>query len=214
MIKTEFYQRRIFMRTLETTIIYVALLAIALAGCATNTVVIEQIQKKSMERGTVFEELKDGTPTAGFSILIIRATMKTLKEGFYPLELKSALHGKPEYPFVFNIGGQGVTWLAKGTPDIQRRDLEGKRNPEGGEGMKYFLEKRIMLKPGAYKIYVGLTEETLQKEVDVTLSEGKTSVLQLMPLYFTGRYNRNAGSFYHGLRDFEVYLDGVRINSK
>jgi hypothetical protein len=183
-------------------------------GCATNTAVTNQIREKSLEQGAIFQELTDGTPTPGFSVLIIKATMKTLKEGFYPLEFKSALHGKPEYPFVFNIGGQGVTWPAKGTPDIQQQIAEGKRNPEGGDGMKYFLEKRIMLKPGAYKIYVGLTKETLQKEVDVTLSEGKTNVLQFMPLYFTGRYNRNAGSFYHGLRDFEVYLDGIRVDPK
>lgn len=185
-----------------------------LGSCSANTIVAKQIREKSVEQGAVFKELTDGMPTPGFSVLIIRATMKTLKEGFYPFEFKSALHGKPEYPFVFNIGGQGVTWLAKGTLDIQQNIVEEKRNPEGGEGMKYFLEKRIMLKPGAYKIYMGLTEETLQKEIDVTLSEGKTSVLQFMPLYFTGRYNRNAGSFYRGLRDFEVYLDGVRINSK
>ena len=200
------------MRTLKSTIIYVALLAIALAGCATNTAVTDRIRAKSMEQGAVFQELTDGTPMPGFSVLTIQATMKTPKEGFYLLEFKSALRGKPEYPFVFNIGGQGVTWLAKGTPDVQRKDVEGKRNPEGGEGIKYFLEKRIMLKPGTYKIYVGLTEEALQKEVDVTLSEGKVSVLQFIPVYFTGRFIRNTGSFYRGLRDFEVYFDGVRIN--
>jgi hypothetical protein len=188
--------------------------ALILGSCATNTAVTEQIQKKSMEQGAVFKELTDGMPTPGFSVLIIRATMKTLREGFYPLEFKSALHGKPEYPFVFNIGGQGVTWLAKGTPDVQQKIVEGKRNPEGGEGMKYFLEKRIMLTPGAYRIYVGLTEETLQEEVDVTLSEGKTSVLHFKPVYFTGRHDRNAGSFYNGLRDFEVFFDGIKITSK
>lgn len=180
-------------------------------GCATSTAVKEQIQKKAIEQAIVFEEIEDGASTAGFSVLTIRVTMKTLKEGFYPLEFKSALHGKPEYPFIFNLGGQGVIWLAKGTPDIQQQIVDGKRNPEGGEGMKYILEKRIMLKPGAYKIYVGLTEETLLKEVDVTLSEGKTTVLQFMPLYFTGRNNRNTGSFYRGLRDFEVFLDGKKI---
>ena len=185
-----------------------------LGGCAANTAITEQIREKSMKQGAVFKELTGGTPTPGFSVLIIRATMKTPKEGYYPLEFKSALRGRPEYPFVFNIGGQGVTWLAKGVPDIQQKTVEGKRNPEGGEGMKYFLEKRIMLEPGTYKIYIGLAEETFQKEVDVTLSEGKTSVLQFMPLYFTSRYNRNTGSFYHGLRDLEVSLDGIRINPK
>ena len=180
-------------------------------GCATNTAVKEQIQKKAVEQAAAFEGMKDGTTIDGFSVLTIRATMKTPIEGFYPLESKSALHGKPEYPFVFNIGGQGVVWLAKGLPDKQTESIDGKKNPEGGQGIKYTLEKRIMLKPGDYKIYVGLTEENLQKEFDVTIFEGKTRVLLFMPLYFTGRYTRNTGSFYRGLRDFEVYLSGKKI---
>jgi hypothetical protein len=185
-----------------------------LGGCATNAAVTEQIKRKSMEQETVFEELKDGsTPAAGFSVLTIRANMKTVKEGFYPLESKAALHGKPEYPFVFNIGGQGVIWLAKGTPDIQQQIVDGKRNPEGGEGMKYLLEKRIMLKPGTYKVYLGLTEEKIQEEVIVALTESKKSILEFRPLYFTGRYNRNTGSFYRGVRDFEVLLDDKKIGS-
>jgi hypothetical protein len=212
MIITNIYQRSIYVRTFMTTIAGAILLAITLAGCATNIAVKEQIQQKAVEQAFVFKEIKDGTVIDGFSALIIQATMKTPKEGFYLLEFKSALRGKPEYPFVFNIGGQGVTWLAKGMPDIQHELVDGKRNPEGGEGVKYVLEKRIMLKPGTYKIYVGLTEENLQKEVDVTLSEGKTSVLKFMPLYFTGRYNRNTGSFFRGLGDFEVFFDGKKIS--
>ena len=131
------------MRKLVTTIIAVVLLAIVLAGCATNTAVKEQIQMKAVEHAAVFEEIKDGASAAGFSFLTVRATLKTVKEGFYPLEPRNSLHGKPEYPFVFNIGGQGVVWLATGLSDKQPESIDGKRNPEGGEGIKYTLKKQL-----------------------------------------------------------------------
>jgi hypothetical protein len=183
--------------------------ALLLGGCATNTAVTEQIQKKAMEQGSVFEELKTGTPGAGFGVLIIRATMKTVKEGFYPLESKTALHGKSEYPFVFNIGGQGVVWMAKGTADIQPRQIDNHRNPEGGDGVKYTLEKKISLKTGSYRIYVGLAEEKLQKTVDIDLAAGSASILEFKPVY--GRDKGWGPRFYKGVRDFEIFLDGKEI---
>lgn len=181
------------------------------AGCATNTAVKEQIRMKSVEQGTVFEELKDSNLTPGFGVLIIRVTMKTPKEGFYLLESKNSLQGKPEYPFIFNIGGQGVTWLAKVTPDIQQKIVDGKRNPEGGEGVKYFLEKNIRLKAGVCKIYFGLTEKNFQKEIVINVSEGKTSILEFKPVYRRNRVRGN--TFYEGIHDFEACLDGKKIDS-
>jgi hypothetical protein len=174
---------------------------------------------KSMEQGTVFEELKDGSLMHRFGVLIIRATMKTPKEGFYLLESKHSLHGKPEYPFIFNIGGQGVTWLAKGAPDIQQKIVDDKKNPEGGEGVKYFLEKNIRLKSGSYKIYFGLAEKNFQKEIVISVTEGKTSILEFKPVYrperpgHRGRKRTRGDSFYEGIRDFEVCLDGKRIEA-
>ena len=164
-----------------------------------------------MEQGNVFEELKYDNLKPGFGVLIIRVTMKTPKEGFYLLESKNSLHGKPEYPFIFNIGGQGVTWLAKGTPDIQQKIVDGKRNPEGGEGVKYFLEKNIRLKAGIYKIYFGLTEENFRKEIVINVTEGKTSILEFKPIYRRNRVRGN--TFYEGIHDFEVRLDGKEIKS-
>jgi hypothetical protein len=101
--------------------------------------------------------------------------------------------------------------LAKGLPDIQKKFVAGKRNSEGGEGIKYYLDKEIMLKPGTYNIYIGMPEERIQKEIAITLTEGKTTVLEFKPLYFTGRFVRTKGSFYNGLRDFEIFCDGKEI---
>jgi hypothetical protein len=163
-----------------------------------------------MEHGNVFEELKDSNPIPGWSVLIIRASIKTPREGYYLFESKHFLHGKSEYPFVFNIGGQGVTWMAKGRPDTEQRIVDFKRNPEGGEGVKYQLEKRIKLKPGSYKIYLGLTEENFQKEIDISLLEGKTSILDFTPIYQRDRVS--GYTFYKGIHDFKVYLNEKEID--
>jgi hypothetical protein len=180
-------------------------------GCLTNTAVKDQIRTKSMEQGTVFEKLEYDNLKPGFGVIIIRVTMKTPKEGFYLLESKNSLQGKPEYPFIFNIGGQGVTWLAKGTHDIQQKIVDGKRNPEGGEGVKYFLENNIRLKAGVCKIYFGLTEENFRKEIVINVTEGKTSILEFKPIYRRNRVRGN--TFYEGIHTFEVHLDGKEIKS-
>ena len=181
-----------------------------LGGCTTGTAFRGQICTKSMEQGNVFEELEDSNPISGWSILMIRASIKTPREGYYLFESKHSLHGKSEYPFVFNIGGQGVTWMAKGRPDTQQKIIDAKRNPEGGEGVKYLLEKTIKLKPGRYEIYLGLTEENFQKEIDINLIEGKTSILEFNPVYQRDRVS--GYTFYRGIHDFKVYLNEKEID--
>ncbi len=106
---------------MRKAIFLVIILSGFILGCTTGTAVRGQICTKSMEQGNVFEELKDSNPIHGWSILIIRASIKTPREGYYLFDSKHFLHGKSEYPFVFSIGGQGITWMAKCKPDIQQR---------------------------------------------------------------------------------------------
>lgn len=68
--------------------------------------------------------------------------------------------------------------------------------------------------PGTYKIYIGLAEADVQKEVTITVTEGKTNMLEFLPLYYAGRFNRENGSFYYGVGDFEVFLDGKRMSTQ
>ena len=97
----------------------------------------------------------------------------------------------------------------KGRPDTQQETINSRRNPEGGEGVKYILEKRIRLNPGRYRVYLGLTEETFQKEIDINIIEGKTSILEFKPVY---RWDRYGGyRFYKGIRDFKVYFNEKEI---
>lgn len=179
-------------------------------GCTNGTAVRGQICTNTMEQGNVFKEVKTGNPMRGWSILIIRASIKTPKEGYYLFDSKHSLHGKSEYPFVFNIGGQDVTWMAKGKPDTQQRTVDSKRNPEGGEGVQYILEKRIKLRPGSYKINLGVTEDNFQEEIDINLVEGKTSILKFKPVYQKDRISGQ--TFYKGIHNFKVFFDEKEIS--
>ncbi len=197
------------MRTLEAGIICAAVLAFALAGCCTTS---KEIYSKCQgARADVFAEIKPGEPIhEGFADLLIKANIKTPRAGYYIFESKQSLRGKSEYPFIFNIGGQYVTWMAKGKPDTQQRIVDSKRNPEGGEGVKYLLEKRIRLQAGSYKICLVLTEENVQKEIDINLIEGKTNILDFTPVYQRDRVS--GYTFYKGIHDFRVSFDEKEID--
>jgi hypothetical protein len=84
----------------------IATFVLLLGACATNLGVSEQIQKKAMQQAHVFKELTDGGPMPGFGELIIRATVKTVKEGFDPFVFKTPLAGKPAYPLSLTSEGK------------------------------------------------------------------------------------------------------------
>jgi len=138
---------------------------------------------------------------------VIRAEVKTNLEGFHIFESNKSLHGKPTYPFLFNIDGQSVVWEVKG----QREDTSfynGK--PDGGKGMRYVLEKRIGLAPGRHSVFFALPEADYFKEFVITLKGNESAVLELEPIYRMG--GRSLGrSFSLGVEDFEIFLNGEQV---
>jgi len=198
-----------------TSYIIIAVLGIALAisNAAANE---KEITAKSQgDRTDVFSEVKEeGIPPKGFADLVIKASVKTHLEGYYILESKEFLHGKPEYPFVLNIDGQGVLWKADGQRHIvPAYDDKGKANtdPEAGEGMKYVLEKRIRLAAGSHKVFFGLLEENYLKEIDITLKEGEIYVLEFKPIYKYKTRPYRIPTFFKGIKDYEVFLNGNAV---
>jgi len=175
----------------------------------------EIMSKSQSNRMDVFSEVKEeGMPPKGFVDLIIKASIKTHLEGYYILESKESLHGKPEYPFVFNIDGQAVTWKMDGQRHtIPVYDEKGKTstNPEAGEGIKYILEKKVRLAAGTHKVFFGLPEEKYSTEVEISLKEGETSTLEFKPIYRTKRIPTRIPTFLKGINKYEVFLDGKRI---
>ncbi len=198
-----------------TSYIIIAVLGIALAisNAAANE---KEITAKSQgDRTDVFSEVKEeGIPPKGFADLVIKASIKTHLEGYYILESKEFLHGKPEYPFVLNIDGQGVLWKADGQRHIvPAYDDKGKANtdPEAGEGMKYVLEKRIRLAAGSHRIFFGLPEDKYSVEVEIALKEGESAVLEFKPVYRYKTRPYRIPTFLNGIKGYEVFWDGKQL---
>ena len=91
-------------------------LIFGLSGCVNTTKTI--VSKSQSERTDVFKEVSasDVTPAA-FADLLIKANIKTHIAGYFIAESNNQAHGKPTYPFLFNIDGQAVVWNAPGVLD-------------------------------------------------------------------------------------------------
>ena len=186
-----------------------AICGIFLLSCGTA---LKEIALKSQsERTDIFKEVQGGEPIAReFVELTITSSIKTHLEGYYLLESKKSLHGKVGYPFVINIDGQAATWKVDGQKEsTPTYDERGTRSPEGGEGMRYNLHKKILLRAGSHRIFFALPEEDLFLQFELTLREGESNILELRPVY-KARV-KQPHHFLHGVSRCEVLLNGNAI---
>jgi hypothetical protein len=180
-------------------------LMIALGGCAAT----QQIKIKShSERTDIFREVREeGEIPNGCADLIIQASLKTHLEGFYMFELEESFHGKPRFPFLINVDGQAILWEINGQREIAPYyDEKGRKNPEGGDGMRYVLKKRIRLSSGSHKVFFSLPSEGYLKQIQITLNDGCLYKVEFKPIY--RRVKSNIQSFLSGINRFEVVFDG------
>ncbi len=190
-----------------------AVIGICLIGCGTS---VTEVQLKSQsERTDVFREVMDGGPLPkGFVDMTIKASIKTHREGHYPLEPREQFHGNPAYPFLINIDGQAAIWKVDGSMDnIPPYDEKGRTtaDPEAGIGVKYVLDKKIRIASGTHRVFFGLPAENFSKEFEVSLNEGIIYVLELKPLYQEKVHPYRIPSFLEGIKDYEVFLNGVLL---
>lgn len=190
-------------------IVLSVLLGTSVIGC--SSISKEIVAKSVSERADVFREIDaDAMASSENAELVISAQIKTYLEGYHFLESQKSPHGKPRYPFMFNIDGQYVLWEADGlretTPSY---DEEGKRTPEGGDGMRYKLTKKISISRGPHKVFVALPGDNFFKEFQIELKGGEQNALELKPVYWHDR--RRSRSFYNGIEDFKVFLNGVKV---
>jgi len=182
---------------------------ILLLSCGTA---LKEISLRSqIERTDIFKEVQEGEIKSGeFADLTIRASIKTHLEGHYLLESKSSLHGKAGYPFLINIDGQAATWKVDGQKEnTPTYDESGKRPPEGGEGMRYNLQKKILLRTGFHTIFFGLPQEKVPLQFELALKPGESYVLEFRPVY--QRCGKQPRHFFHGVSTCEVLLNGNAI---
>lgn len=190
------------------------MLGLVFAGCGTAA---KEIQARSQsEKTNVFTEVKDeGAILKGFAELTIKANIKTHLEGYYILESKESLHGKSKYPFLVNIDGQSARWEVDGIKDGKPAyDAEGKtsRDPEAREGFKYVLEKKIRLNAGSHRVFFGLPEDNYSTEVEISLKEGETGILEFTPIYRTKKIPTRIPTFMKGIDKYEVFLNEKQIS--
>ena len=186
-----------------------AVALIGLFGCGSS---LREIREASVGTATgIFRELQPEEPaSAGDVRLEVKAYIKTHLKGYYVLETSKSLHGKPGYPFVLNIDRQAVTWKVDGVPDVAPVYGEkGRKNPEGGEGMKYCLDKWIALRPGPHTIFLGLPQEGYTIQFDVTLSAERIQVLEFTPVYAHAMRYRTG--FLYGVTEYHAFLNGKEI---
>jgi hypothetical protein len=182
------------------------LITFAFFGCAHVT--REQIMQRASEKASIFEEInqKESQISEGYSELLIKASIKIPQEETYLIKTRPPEYENLQYPFVFNINGQGVLWMVNRTFDEQRTYINNKRNPEGGVGLICRLQKRIRLRSGSYKIYLGLPEEEFETEVAISLVDGSSNVLEFKPIYWRSGDNRRM--FWKGISSFDIFFNG------
>ncbi len=146
----------------------------------------------------------------GLVDVAIKASIKTSPEGYYLFEPRTTPRKKDGYSFELEIDGQEIVWNVEGKPEnTPRWDENGERIPEGGQGTRYTLDKKIRLKPGFHHVVFGLPDEDYYTEVKVSLRKGEPHTLEFKPFYAMGR--RGYRDFYHGIKTYNVFLDGTRI---
>lgn len=189
------------------------ILVLTVAACAVKKEGI--IARGQSTDAEVFREAKDGgLPPAESADLTIRASLKTYPKDHFLIDPKRPADIVSAYPFVLNIDGHGTVWRVDGKTDIvPAYDEKGRRVPEGGEGIKYTIEKKVRVPAGSHTIYFGVPEERYAVEEVISLSGGTQNVLELKPVY--KRSHRGATGwtrdFAHGLSEYDIYLNGKII---
>jgi hypothetical protein len=194
------------MYTERTKYLTVLLTTLVFFGCAHVT--REGIMQRASEKASSFEEIdeKDSQLPEGYSELVIKASIKIPPKEFSLIKTRPPRDENSQYPFVLNINGQGVLWTVNCTLDKQKTYINNKRNPEGGEGLICRLGKRLRLKSGSYKVYLGLPEEEFETEVAISLAEGSSNVLEFKPIYRRHRIHHR--TFRNGITTFDIFFNG------
>ena len=187
---------------MKKIIIAIFIVAVTMTGCAANRIAASSVGT----RDDVFREvsLKDSV-SADQADLVIVASVKTRKPEDYLWGKTS--HGTPDYTLLLNIDGQ--TARVKGVLAEEKTVSVESRNPEAGDGIRYFFKTILSLPPGAHRLFIALPEDGVYMEKEITLTAGSYNVLRLVPIYGKRKVGRFPGldaasSFYEGIRRLDA----------
>ena len=183
-------------------LVLTVILVTGLGGCGgTRKPIIPAPQSAGL-----FTEKRDASqPAAGMVDLIVRASVKIPTPEHYLLESRPRppIEG---FPFELNVDGQEIVWEMRGTPEDTPVYGPQGRLPEGGEGIRYLLEKTIRLPAGPHHVVFGVPYDDYYTEVKVSLEADEPHALEFRPVYAMGR--RGYRTFFHGISRTAVFLDG------
>ncbi len=187
-----------------------AILVWLLCGCSSIITQGTITCNYEWRNGPITEVSSLTAPTPGMVDLLIRASIKTHIEGFYPLESDSA-HGKTEFPFVLVIDDMKFEWKDMGLREVLPWcDEKGNRVAEGGEGIRYSMERKFLLNPGLHRIILKLPTEKRAITVPVELTtDAVPYILEFRAVHSTPG-SRTFG-FMHGVTDLAAFLNGVPL---
>ncbi len=183
----------------------VVLIMIGLGGCTGAPKPISAVSPKD----DVFTEVQGSSlPAEGSADLTVKASVKTPTPEHYLLESKPQPH-EGGFPFELHIDGQEIIWKVVG--DRENTPVHGPsgRLPDGGEGIRYVLERTVRLPAGPHHVIFGVPCDGYYAEVKIFLDEGTRHTIEFQPVYCMGR--RGYPTFFHGVSRTLVWLDGVRI---
>ncbi len=155
------------------------------------TGISDEIKAKSTStRNDVFQEIGTKYPVPkGFADIIIKSQIKTSLNGCIAYEAKDSFDGQPQYSFLFNVDGQAALWNVDGKKEnTPLYDAWGSRTHDGGEGIRYVLEKNIRVAAGAHRIFFALPGDKYYKKVEVAVKDGEQLVLEFNPIYTNDRW--------------------------
>lgn len=199
-------------------LLLVVILMIGLGGCGGTPKPITT----TSQRTDVFTETRDSSrPAEGEVDLTIKASVKTPTPEHYLLE------SKPQppaggFPFELNVDGQEIVWKVEGARENTPVHGPSGRLPEGGEGIRYVLEKTIRLPAGPDGRALSWTGSTWDHSALWPGSPGSSAALpsstgppscwrQFRPLSCCGSGSTRRGSFWaEALSDWPVsWLGGT-----
>jgi hypothetical protein len=189
-----------------------SLLLIALvSGCASVAKQPDTACEGTWAGGPITEVAMTEGSMPGKVGLVIKATIKTHPEGFYLLEPTSHMHGKTGFPFVVVIDDKMFEWHDDGHREaLPSYDEKGDLVPEAGEGIRYAIEKKVLINHGPHRVILKLSSEKKSITVSVELAGDREShILEFKPVY-NGPETRRFG-FLYGVVDMHAFLDGAQL---
>ncbi|MCM0082209.1 hypothetical protein L4X63_11465 [Geomonas sp. Red32] len=190
-------------------IVLMVAMAVVTGGCAGRGAVN---RTGAGTGGEVFREVTPGEKVPrGYADLEITLSMKTHRPGLYSGEDR---HGTGEYQLQVDLDGEplrlsGSLWEEKVEPNALR-------DPEGGEGIRYYFTKTVRVKAGDHQVVVALPADDLSVDREITLAGGTSNRLTLEPVYREAAgaarsAPHGSASFKEGMRGFWISLNGAPI---